>query len=372
MVVMSLPLYRNRPVRAGTIPYYFGLATKAVKRNSGALLGAGASAAYDSYKRSKLSHPVLQAARGTMRVTRRYRRRGNFRRRSVRRGSGLTSNNYNSKRNYTKGRMPKRMRNKRRRYVRKINNVIDRRLGKNNYNFLQDYTNSRAVGANNAQGWDSVSVYTTKNNSGPSTERDLWTMFYDQASSEGAGAINVIPDSYKLTILGCNLEIMLQNPNTTGNTLEVEVYECIPKKNVGDPGSANNFSQSFLNDFTDTDIVSAGSIAKSKLTGFENRTTPFDNKSWCTEFTVLNSRRYLLPPQVCATYQWRTTKHKYLNWGRVNGSTYNPGISTMFLIRYMPIGQVQATVQSNVLGISWRKSYQITRLEENTATQQKI
>lgn len=259
-------------------------------------------------------------------------------------------------------RISPRRRRRTKKFRRSVNRVIDSRLAKNGYTFSAVPGTVAIAGGTFATQWASLSLYGA---SQATVDKDLITMFQDQHQAEH-GATGV-PQGDKLTILSAALESVFSN--VSGTPLIIEVYQIVPKIDNSGAGGSTALSGQFAAFFADT--PASGGVGTTQPAATDALVTPFDNKAFCTRWTVVKSTKYYLNTGDSATFAFRQKKVKYINYAQASAEYYCRKYFTGFLFRVTPVSTAPSA-STNWLTWQWKKSYQITRLEENEPTANKM
>lgn len=316
-------------------------------------LGAISAVGYEMYKR-----------RGATATPRRraYRRNKTYKKR----GRGIRSKSLTYQKDYAVTYSKRNTRRRRGRFSSKVNRVIDSRLAKNTYIFTQPWT-SVSAGTGNPQTYKSVAIYCANQQYAP--EKDLYTMFLDQHQGEhGNQNTNLIGD--RLSVISCVLEFGFKAPFTTPNNadaLELEIYECVPKFNFGSNADATTFDQHFFNLSGQIPVLANGTTPTTTDLGY----SPFDNKAFCGQFTVVKSQKYLVQPGNTISYRMVNRRAKMITYNKLQDRKYIRGISRFLLYRVQWTGVFPAS-NNMAFETMFKKTYSITRDEENEPSVQKF
>ncbi len=304
-------------------------------------------------------------ARSLTRLSRTRGRRARLRRkpRGVARRSARTrgtTSRYNMRSSRTRRRrVPRRSK----RMVRTINRVINSRLGTRQMTFTSPNELIAAGGvAGNYQAWGSSSLFGSNTNA--TREKDLFTIFSELREEEHGVPVDLnAMNTDRLTIQSANMEMNFRNEDQV-HAQNVIVYTVVPKFDTFPSGYTALLHDAFANGFNATESING----KPKLNAANWGVSPFDNKKFCGEFTVIGSRQYQLSPGESATFSYAHRRPKQLTYRRIGNANYTRGNFVGFLYRLQPIGMVPAVQVTSNMRVQWRKTYQVKRIEDNESS----
>lgn len=262
----------------------------------------------------------------------RSRTRTRTRRRRVSSGRGIT-NEFDRKLIYRKRRMPRRMRNRWRRFSQKVNAVTEKSLAPITVvlNDRDSHSLNFTLAAENTQQLGAYPLYSCQ--SGIRTwYNDLYNLLSNYATADD--------ETVKFLFQSAVLDITFQNSSTLNAssinayapTLEVDVYEIICNMSLATEGNGAGPIEAFA-DAASTTPDLPGAAAGIELTS--RGCTPWDLPQALSQWKlrILKKTKYLLKPGEVFTYQMRDPRrHVFTKDSILEESAANiPGVTKWIL-----------------------------------------
>lgn len=215
--------------------------------------------------------------------------------------TGFITQQYDVKTQYRRKRMPRRKRKRWMRQVRKVNHIVDNRLG-SQYQMFRSF--ATGTNSNGTQSFLSAGLF--GENGTPATAFDMGIddLYNLNLKNGDTGKIN------KFHIKSGVLDIELTNLGGEGynNSLTADVYEIVCRKDLNTQGTTAAAGPSdLMNDgFADQDLLGSNTALGATLPGV----TPFQNAEFCRHFKIIKKTRVLLSVGQTTHFMLRDAKNR--------------------------------------------------------------
>jgi len=243
--------------------------------------------------------------------------------------SNVITGQYNYATVYSKRRRARRRTSKFTRFSRSVKRVIWRELGANQFVIQNNYS---GVANANAQGCYGITLLGLSGDAGGQAN-DCFRCF-DKLYGPGAGAVATAKlENAKLTFTSAVVDFAFRNKDDSP-TIDLDVYTLMCRKDVprvmagvgtGADGLIHGHFLQCLKQGINTDQTALTTLAPNTF-----GVTPFQSSQFCSYWTVMNKKKFILGTGQVANYQYRT-KRSVSVYG--NDLVYNNALTSALMAK---------------------------------------
>lgn len=215
----------------------------------------------------------------------------------------------------------------------KVRNAIAHNLGKNIFSRVVNWDGANSVGQQNAIGFSLYGGY----QGSTYFDDDMWDLFKGLFGSPQFTGVS----NNRAMLTSAILDLTFCNPSSQTNTMILDAYVCIPKKDIGDSniGSATNLFSLWGNAQSgQSGLLNASSLTEPS--GQQHQapvaqiigTSPFSSAQFCTLITILEKRSFILTPGQTATMQIKQMRKGLVQAIDYTGVLYRKGWSKIVML----------------------------------------